>query len=255
MITRVDTPRRRARFRNACRGRLYLGASLPQALELFGKSQPGRFYCGPTLALDLGGSFARMAGHADPAELASFLSFSGCSAVLLDERDGTPPAGWRRERSHHLFTLEPGGALPLPPVEEALWSSLVLDPEPRPGAVAQALFPDRPARREDFYSELCTKRNHGAARVWALERQGELVCTVGAYALYAGQAYLACGQTQEALRGQGIGGRLIVQAANTLAAGGWKVCFLCADERVNFYTRLGFAPAGALARYAAPDAE
>lgn len=243
------------RYRNACRGRLYLGAAMPLSLELFGKSQPWRFYAGPTLALDVGGAAARMAGHANPEELSGFLAFCGCRAVILDERDGTPPARWRRERSHHIFVLEPDTALPLPPADPSLRDSLTLNTEPSSGAVAQALFADRPDRRDDFYSELCTKRSRGAARVWTLEQQGRVVCTVGAYALYGGQAYLACGQTEPGLRGRGVGGRLIVQAANTLAAEGWKVNFLCADERVHFYTRLGFARAGQLARYAAPDAE
>ena len=30
---------------------------------------------------------------------------------------------------------------------------------------------------------------------------------------------------------------------------GLEVCLLCRGERTGFYTRLGFAPAGALARY------
>ncbi|MGN0708178.1 MAG: GNAT family N-acetyltransferase [Faecalibacterium sp.] len=252
MIAQVNTPQRRMRYRNACRGRLYLGAAMPLSLKLFGKSQPWRFYAGPTLALDVGGSAARMSGHADPEELASFLTFCGCRAVILDEKDGTPPEGWRRERNHHIFALEPGVSLPLPPVDQTLWDSLALNADPSSGMVADALFADRPNRRDDFYSELCTKRSHGAARVWTLERQGRVLCTVGAYALYDGQAYLACGQTEPALRGRGIGGRLIVHTANSLAAEGWRVDFLCADERVHFYTRLGFAHAGLLARYTAP---
>ena len=84
--------------------------------------------------------------------------------------------------------------------------------------------------------------------------QGErLVCTVGAYALWNGQAYMACGQTDAALRGRGIGGRLIVQMANTLAAEGWQPVFLCSPERVPFYTRLGFTRLGEYARYEPPE--
>ena len=58
VITQVRTPRQRQRFRSACRGKLCLGVTMPQALALFGKSQPGRFFAGPTLALDVGGSTA-----------------------------------------------------------------------------------------------------------------------------------------------------------------------------------------------------
>ena len=124
--------------------------------------------------------------------------------------------------------------------------------DPASGPVAENLFPDRPARRDDFYSELCTKRSRGKALVWTLEQGGNIVCTVGAYALCNGQAYMACGQTAEALRGQRVGGRLIVQMANALSAQGDQPVFLCSPERVHFYTQLGFHPLGTLARYESP---
>ena len=60
---------------------------------------------------------------------------------------------------------------------------------------------------------------------------------------------VACGCTAEPLRGRGAGGRLAVRFANALAGQGLEVCLLCRGERTGFYTRLGFAPAGALARY------
>ena len=118
--------------------------------------------------------------------------------------------------------------------------------------VAQALYPTDPARRDDAYSELCSKRSRGRAVVWALQQGGQTLCTVGAYAVANGQAYMACGQTAEPLRGKGIGGRLIVQMANALAAEGKHPVFLCAPERVHFYTRLGFAKLGEYVRFAAP---
>ena len=68
MIAQIKTPRQKQRFLNACRGRLCLGATMPLAFALFGKSQPGRFFAGPTLALDVGGSTAWLAGHANPEE-------------------------------------------------------------------------------------------------------------------------------------------------------------------------------------------
>ena len=252
MITQVRTPRQRQRFRSACRGKLCLGVTMPQALALFGKSQPGRFFAGPTLALDVGGSTAWAAGHANPDELASFLNFCGCKAVILDEAVCPPPTGWTRARTQTIFGLAAGEQLPLPAQTEkqkALWDSLTRDEDPASGPVAEVLFPDRPARREDFYSELCTKRSRGKAWVWALRREETIVCTVGAYALGNGQAYMACGQTAEALRGQRVGGRLIVQMANALSARGDQPVFLCSPERVHFYTQLGFHPLGALARY------
>ena len=254
MIARVNTPARRARFRNACRGRWVLDALLPLDQQIFGKSQPGRFYAGPTLALELSGRTAWAAGHANPEELASFLAFCGCGSVILDEGICPPPTGWHRAETLTVFGLAPGKVLPLPAVEDALWSSLTLDAQPPAMTVAQALYPTDPARRDDAYSELCSKRSRGRAVVWALQQGGQTLCTVGAYAVANGQAYMACGQTAEPLRGKGIGGRLIVQMANALAAEGEHPVFLCAPERVHFYTRLGFAKLGEYVRFAAPCA-
>ena len=249
MIAQVKTSRQRQRFFNACREKLCLGATMPLALSLFGKSQPGRFFAGPTLALDVGGSTAWLAGHANPDELAGFLNFCGCEAVVLDEAGCLPPTGWKRAKTLSVFGLPPGRQLPLPEADDALWQSLEKNTEPEAGKTAEMLFPDRPGRRDDFYSELCSKRSRGLARVWTLEREGEIVCTVGAYALADGQAYMACGETAEALRGRGIGGRLIVGMANALSAEGWMPVFLCSPERVHFYTRLGFERLGEYARY------
>lgn len=115
--------------------------------------------------------------------------------------------------------------------------------------VARALYPADTAKQDDFYSELCTKRTRGKALVWALRQRSETICTVGAYTLANRQAYMACGQTAQPLRGKGIGGRLIVEMANSLAAEGLRPVFLCAPERVRFYTRLGFAKQAEYARY------
>ena len=37
-----------------------------------------------------------------------------------------------------------------------------------------------PARRDDAYSELCSKRSRGRAVVWALQQGGQTVCTPSA---------------------------------------------------------------------------
>lgn len=249
MIAQVTNERQKRRFLNACRGKLCFAAKMPLSLELFGKSQSGWFFAGPTLAVELSGSTAWMAGHANPDELASFLEFCDCHAMVLDEKEGPPPTGWKRARTHSVFGLMPGQQLPLPPADETLWQSLTLDENPPAYPVAEFLFSDRPSRRDDFYSELCTKRSRGRAKVWTLNREGKLICTVGAYAIANGQAYMACGETVESLRGKGIGGRLIVQMANELSAEGYQPVFLCSPERVHFYTKLGFAKLGEYARY------
>ena len=141
--------RRRPSFRNACRGRWVLDALLPLDQQIFGKSQPGRFYAGPTLALELSGRTAWAAGHANPEELASFLAFCGCGSVILDEGICPPPTGWHRAETLTVFGLAPGKVLPLPAVEDALWSSLTLDAQTPAMTVAQALYPTgpRPAGR------------------------------------------------------------------------------------------------------------
>ena len=113
MIAQVNTEKRRVRFLNACRGRWVLGSTLPLDLALFGKSQPWRFYAGPTLALELSGSAAWLAGHANPEELAGFLAFCGCESVILDEAECPPPAGWHKAETLTVFGLTPGKALPL----------------------------------------------------------------------------------------------------------------------------------------------
>lgn len=249
MIAQVNTKERRARFANACRGKPVLGATLPLDLALFGKSQPWRFYAGPTLALELSGSMAWLAGHANPEELASFLAFCGCENAILDEAECPPPNGWQKAEMLTVFGLAPGRTLPLPAADEALWGQLAFDREPPALTVARALYPADTARQEDFYSELCSKRTRGKALVWALQQGSEMVCTVGAYALANGQAYMACGQTARPLRGKGIGGRLIVRMANELATEGYRPVFLCSPERVHFYTRLGFAKLGEYAKY------
>lgn len=249
MIAQVNTAQRRARFLHACRNKWCLGAVLPLDLALFGKSQPWRFYAAPTLALELNGSTAWAAGHANPEELAGFLAFCGCEAVILEDDVCSAPVGWHRAETLTVFGLAAGHTLPLPQAEETLWAELTLDREPPAAEVAQALYPAEPERRDDFYSELCTKRARGKALAWTLRQGRQAVCTVGAYAVTAGQAYMACGQTEAHLRGKGIGGRLIVQMANELAAAGLHPVFLCREERVHFYTRLGFAKLGEYARY------
>ena len=105
----------------------------------------------PRLALDVGGSTAWLAGHANPEELAGFLAFCGCEAVVLDEAECPPPTGWKRAKTHSVFGLAPGCQLPLPEADAALWQSLAKNTEPAAGKAADLLFPDRPSKRDDFY--------------------------------------------------------------------------------------------------------
>lgn len=236
MIAQVTNETYAAWYHQACAGKPYFGCVLPLQLELFGKAS-GCYFAGEKIALDANGSHVIASGVADPEELAGFLAFLDKHELLTD---GTVPAGWQPCDQLRLFTLPAGSALTEPPRPE----KLELNEMPSPMQVASFLFGDRPERRDNFYAELCTKRNHGKAVVWTLERDGSLVATAGAVAMEAGQAYLACVETVEPLRGRGIGGWLVPHLANHLARQGWNVVLLARQERVPFYTRLGFAPAG-----------
>ena len=184
MIAQVKDAKRRTRFANACRGLPVLDALLPLDCALFRKSQPWRFYAGPTLALELSGSTAWLAGHANPAELAGFLSFCGCESAILDEAVCPPPDGWRKAETLTVFALPQAGPLPLPAVDEALWAQLSLCREAPAARVAAALYQADLTRQADFYSELCTKRSRGRAVAWTLEQgsTAALIYTAGTVA-------------------------------------------------------------------------
>ena len=109
MIARADAPRGKKRFVRACRGAPCLEVLLPVERALFARSQPGRFYAGPGLALDVGGAEALAAGGANPEELAAFLQFCGGGAVVTN---GPAPARWRKTEGLACFALEAGGRAP-----------------------------------------------------------------------------------------------------------------------------------------------
>ncbi len=233
MIAQVTNETYAEWYRRACQGKLYFGCVMPVQLELFGKAGGG-YFAGEDIALDANGKKVIATGTADPDELASFLSFLDKHILLTD---GTVPTGWHPKETLHLYGIQPGEQLLLLPRPQGL----TLNEQPSAMGVAQLVFGEDPEQRDDFYAELCTKRNHGKALVWTLEENGRIVATVGAYAMQDGQAYLACGETVEEMRGRGIGGWLIPYLANTLAAQGWQVLFLAKEERVRLYNRLGFS--------------
>ena len=202
---------------SACRGKLCLGATMPLAFALFGKSQPGRFFAGPTLALDVGGGTAWLAGHANPEELAGFLAFCGCEAVVLDEAECPPPTGWKRAKTHSVFGLAPGRQLPLP--EQTLPSGRVLPKTqnlpPEKQRICSSLT--GPQNGTTFTLSSAPSARPGLARVWTLERGREHHLYCGSLRAGKWSGIHGCGETVEALRGKGVGGRLIVEMANCLA--------------------------------------
>ena len=223
------------------------GRSAAAGLYALSQSQPWRFYAGPTLALELSGNTAWLAGHANPAELAGFLSFCGCESAILDGTVCPPPDGWHKAEALTVFGLPQAGPLPCLP-----WTKLCgrscpsAGKHPPPGG--SSALPSRPRPAGRFYSELCTKRSRGRAVAWTLEQGSTVVCTVGAYACAMGRHIWPVGRPQSAA---GQGHRRAAHCGN-----GKQPCrrrlrpvFLCAPERVRFYTRLGFAKQAEYARY------
>lgn len=234
-------------------GKPYFQALLGRDAALWtgNSGAPTRLFILPGGALALSGRSAQLCGEGTQApdweELALFLRFAGVERLTTNLR---PPCTWPLRRDLYLYTLAPGGCLPVPPL---LLPGLHIDRQPSMQAVSAELFPGEPEQQEHFYSESCTALNHGYARVLAVcDGAGEMVCTVGAYAICHGEAYMAAGETRPDLRGQGIGGHLIVTLANELAAEGYTVTFLCEEKRRHFYNRLGFVCLGTYGQYLLP---
>ena len=97
---------------------------------------------------------------------------------------------------------------------------------------------------DNFYSEVCTKRNHGMGQFWLARQDGQPAATAGCYALTDTRAYLAGVVTLPEYRRQGIGGGLCAALAAHLAAQGRTVGLLCRPEREPFYQKLGFVRQG-----------
>lgn len=252
MIQALSDAAQRQAFLRAVSGKPYFRALLgrDEALWTGNPGAPTRLFLLPGGALALSGRSAQLCcagpGCPDWEELALFLRFAGVERLTANVR---PPLAWPLRRDLYLYTLNPGGRLPVPP----LLPGLRIDRSPSMQVVSAELFPEEPERQEAFYSESCTAINHGYARVLAVcDGEGKMVCTVGAYAICSGEAYMAAGETRSDLRGQGIGGHLIVTLANELAAEGYTVTFLCEEKRRHFYDRLGFGCAGTYGQYLLP---
>lgn len=252
MIQALSNAAQERAFLQTVSGKPYFRALLGRDAALWtgNPGAPTRLFTLPGGALALSGRSAQLccdgARTPDWEELALFLRFAGVERVTASI---LPPETWPLRRDLYLYTLAPGGCLPVPP----LLPGLHLDRNPSIRAISAELFPEEPERQDAFYSESCTALNHGYARVLAVcDGTGEMVCTVGAYAICDGEAYMAAGETRPDLRGRGIGGHLIVTLANELAAEGYTVTFLCEEKRRHFYDRLGFVCIGTYGQYLLP---
>lgn len=213
----------------------FLGPQLEVDARLFGHCDGlMRFFVCEEGALEIKGDTALLAGRADGAELAGMLAFAGVRRIVTA---GELPMGWRENGRLAAMEYCPGSPLPpLPPgisVDTAAPVSDLLRVVACEGITGPGA--------DNFYSEVCTKRNHGLGQFW-LARQGDIpVATAGCYALTAARAYLAGVVTLPEYRRRGIGGGLCAALAADLAAGGRTVGLLCRPEREPFYQKLGFA--------------
>ena len=220
----------------------YFRAVLGVRLSLYGE-QPAagwRFYTGARgvcAALAVRGDTAFACGTWDAQELAAFLAFLGAAHLLTPE--SAPLPGWQTEKELFLYTLAAGEQLPLPPCAAAF----TLEREPPMRTVTRLLWGGAPDA-DAFYAEACAAHNRGWAEYRLARCGGEAAGTVGACAIFGGEAYLAAGETVPGWRGKGIGGQMIVQLANEMAAHGEHVTLLCEAALCPFYTRHGFTAAG-----------
>lgn len=224
-----------ARFAQLCEGRRCLGPILTVNSALFGHCpQFARFYVADNAAMMLKGSDSTLCGETDEEELAGMLAFAGVRSLRTS---GTVPMGWQVRET--LLCMEYDGTTPPPPLPDGV----VLDTEPPLGDVLPLLEKEgiTGGAADNFYSEACTKRNHGAALIWTAHKDGTPVATAGAYALTSEEAYLATVATLPPYRGQGIGSALTAQLARYLAVDGRRVTLLCAQGLEHFYKALGFS--------------
>ena len=223
-----------------------IGTLLLTNRRAFGTVMPGRFYSSPSAAFDLGGKDAVAAGSAAPEETALFLRICGCTSLITD---GPAPRGWKEESRLTVFFSEPGHILPLPKILMPGGEVLQLTEELSPWDAASFLSENEGSDRDGLYAELCAKKNRGLCRMWGYLLDGRLVSFCAVTGVTSAAGYMSCGCTAAALRGMGVGGNIIVRAANAVTASGRRAEFLCGEERVHFYERLGFTRGGTMHRY------
>ncbi len=251
MIGAICEPLQKRQYLQAAWNCPGLAARLACQLELFGQ-KPGsgwRFFTadrGTLAALALRGGAAFGCGSFEGEELGLLLRFAGVREYL-GPAGGAVPAGYRLAEEYPLYTSPPSWAGPSP----ALPDGVRLDWEPAPGPVSRLVWEEEEAgaARENFYSDLCTARSHGMALVAGAWAGQQLISTVGAYALWQGQAYLAAAQTTPAWRCRRIGGALIRQLARRLAGEGYQSWFWCRQALCPHYEALGFIQKGKLSKY------
>ena len=133
-----------------------LYADCPSLCRTFAASEGG--------LVQLRGDGALAAGPADSEELAGFLAFAGVRAL---RSDGAMPAGW--QAGEPVCQLAMTGSLPV--LSAPRGARLTEEPSPRLAALLQPGLTGE--EQDNFYADLCTRRNHGlGALVTAVEEGG-----------------------------------------------------------------------------------
>lgn len=230
---------------------------LPQALTLY--------RCGAKTWLLVRGATAVVLGKLRPAqaqELESFLNFCGIETLYL-------PADARglQGRVQQLLCLcRPAGRLK----PRVFRRGQAFDSHVRPEAaslfaphlqtaylpVARLLCAGQPPEvQNDFYADLCSRRNRGQVRVWTLGPQQApeacLLCA-GPVALPGGLTgkrlkkevcYLSDLLVQPALRRTGRGQALMETALADVSQETW---LYCRPQLASYYQKMGFKPKGSV---------
>lgn len=199
-----------------------------------------RFYlCDESGALLLRGGGGLLCGEADDEELSGMLGFGGIDSL---KTDGMVPFGWHAEETLRIMVLREI------PAARALPGGAAFCEEPSMRQVMDLLQHEGllGTAADNFYSEACTKRSRGLARVWTVNIGGMPAATAGAYAVTPREAYLSAVLTLPEHREQGLASALVAHAAAELAQSGRRVSLLCREALVPFYARIGFETVGEL---------
>lgn len=148
--------------------------------------------------------------------------------------------------SASVFASPPLLSLPLPDgFEENVSVSEFIN-----ALTATAPF-ENSAGRDAFYSDMCTRRNHGRAFFCGVRQGGKLAGVAAVFSLTDTEAYISGIATLPEHRGKGYASALTAHLCGRFggkAACGKKntraISLICENSLAGFYTRLGFKKAG-----------
>lgn len=233
MICQV-TPQNYGQFLRFTQDVPAIGAVMQVNSELFLEKQMlMQFFLCDQGALMVKGSNATLTGKADAEELASMLEFLNISHLTSQS---TVPQGWYEDTPTSVMEFLPQFApnqLPTYPICREPSAADILWLMEFQGIVGDAA--------DNFYSELCTKRNHQKAVVWTAQIEGMSVCTAGAYAITPSEAYIAGVVTHPTFRRQKLASSLCFALATHLHDSGKRVYLRCAPAIEPLYQPIGFS--------------